>query len=138
MKHLWLLFLLIFATLVPGLGGRGWDDLSEGELREMVAENPDNDTAHYYLALILDSLGRCDEAASELRKAIRANPGNMDAMLKLSEVTARIASQPSATEDLHLNSASYGFAEDFLTTQADDLAISIEVDPGEMEADTGD
>src|SRR5580704_7208077 len=58
-------------------------------LQEVLARDPDNALAHYYLGEAYEQLGDSSRAASEFREAIRIEPGSVEAQLGLAEIARK-------------------------------------------------
>lgn len=93
--HIFKIFLFAFAASMPLLAAAGEDSVSENMLvtavekyaggkadeasailKEIIAANPDDDAAHYYLGLCEVMNGNTDGAEAELRKAVQADTTN--------------------------------------------------------------
>jgi Flp pilus assembly protein TadD len=76
-------------NLATALARLGQLDLAARELARVVEDDPENAAARANLGLVLLDLGRVQDAASQLREALRLNPSlapAAEALALLSEV----------------------------------------------------
>jgi tetratricopeptide (TPR) repeat protein len=65
---------------------RAWD-AAEMQAREILKHQPDNAQALFYLGVALAAIGKHDEAAQYLARAVEADPANYDAWYNLGNVS---------------------------------------------------
>ena len=76
---------------------------AEALLRKSIALDPRQAESHFELGILLDSNGRWEEAAAELKRAIELNPGDPVPHFRLARVYDRLHKPAEAKfeRDLH-------------------------------------
>jgi tetratricopeptide (TPR) repeat protein len=68
--------------------------------KKIIEKNKDDDVAHFYLGLSYNKLNKDEDAARELREAVRLKPDNAEYQTELGSIYIKLAKYPEAVAAL--------------------------------------